>query len=546
MLVPSRGSKVELYAAIRRDSRAGLSNRAIERKYRVGWRTVQAALNSAWPAPRKPYPKRASKLDRFKPTIDAMHQSDLDAPRKQRHTVKRIYDRLIEEHTMTDVSYRRVRDYVAERKPQIRAETGRAPAQVFIPQTHKPGAEAEVDFGEVAIRLRGKLVTVHLFAFRMSFSGKAVHRAFASGGFEAFFEGHVHAFEVLGGVPYGKVRYDNLKAAVSRVLGFARYRQEADRWLAFRETWGIEPFYCQPGIEGAHEKGGVEGDVGWFRRNHMVPVPGIGSLDELNHMIDAWDLADNDRRIGLRPSTIGEQFAVEKPLLKPLPLEHCETGRWSHPRVDRFSQVTVQANRYSVPVRLIGRQVRALLHANRIEIYDSNKIAAQHERFMGKGGSQLDLDHYLEGLLRKPGALPGATALEQARAAGKFTPVHDAWWAAACRAHGDRDGTKGLIEVLLLHRHLPHDQVVAGIAAALRSGALTADTVALEARRVADGRQLPTPTDLSPPAHARSIVSLTERQLAPLPVDTRRLPSVTRYDQLLRLQPAAQEGASIS
>lgn len=268
-----RRSKVELYAAIRRDSRAGLSGREIERKHRVGWRTVQAALSSAWPAPRKDYPKRASKLDRFKPAIDAMLRADLDAPKKQQHTVKRIYDRLVDERTMTDTfSYRRVRDYVAERKPQIRIEAGRGPAQVFIPQTHKPGAEAEVDFGEVAIRLRGELVTVHLFAFRMSFSAKAVHRAFVSGGFEAFFEGHVHAFDVLGGVPFAKVRYDNLKAAVSRVLGFARYRKEADRWLAFRETWGIEPFYCQPGIEGAHERGGVEGDVGWFRRNHMVPV----------------------------------------------------------------------------------------------------------------------------------------------------------------------------------------------------------------------------------------------------------------------------------
>ena len=488
---------------------------------------------------RKAYPKRGSKLDPFKPAIDAMLRTDLDAPRKQRHTVKRIYDRLIDEHAMTDVSYRRVRDYVAERKPQIRVEAGHTPTQVFIAQTHKPGAEAEVDFGEVAIRLRGELVTVYLFAFRMSFSGKAVHRAFISGGFEAFFEGHVHAFEVLGGIPYGKVRYDNLKAAVSRVLGFARYRQEADRWLGFRETWGIEPFYCQPGIEGAHEKGGVEGDVGWFRRNHMVPVPDVGSLDELNHMIDEWDLADDFRRIGLRPYTVGEHFAVEKPLLKPLPCERCETGRWFHPRVDRFSQVTVQANRYSVPVRLIGRQLRALLPANRIEIYDSTRLVARHERFMGKGGSRLDLDHYLEGLLRKPGALPGATALEQARAAGKFTPVHDAWWAAACKAHGDRDGTKALIEVLLLHRRLAHEQVVAGIAAALHSGALTADAVAVEARRFADDTSALTPADSNPAANP--IVSLTERRLAQLPPDTRPRPSVTHYDRLLRLRPTAQE-----
>ncbi|MFH9009687.1 IS21 family transposase [Streptomyces afghaniensis] len=237
------------------------------------WRTVQKALSSAWPQPREPYAPRRSKLDPFKPVIDQMLPADLDAPRKQRHTVVRIYRRLINEHAMDDVSYQVVRAYVAKRKPEIRVEAGRGPAQVFIEQSHLAGAEAEVDFGEVAVRLRGELVKCHLFCLRLSFSGKAVHRVFASGGQEAFFEGHEHAFRVLGGVPFGKFRYDNLKAAVASVLRFTRRRVETDRWTAFRSHYGIEPFYCTPGIEGAHEKGGVEGQVGWFRRNHFVPVP---------------------------------------------------------------------------------------------------------------------------------------------------------------------------------------------------------------------------------------------------------------------------------
>nr|WP_329408000.1 hypothetical protein [Nocardia vinacea] len=187
-----------------------------------------------------------------------MLRADLDAPRKQRHTIKRIYTRLIEEYDLVGIAYQTVRDYVAERKPQIRIEAGRGPANVFIPQTHRPGEEAEVDFGDVTIRLCGEEIVVYLFALRMSFSGRAVHRIFASGGQESFLEGHVHAFEVLGGVPFGKIRYDNLKAAVARVLGFTRSRIESDRWTAFRSHFSVEPFYCQPGIEGAHEKGGVE------------------------------------------------------------------------------------------------------------------------------------------------------------------------------------------------------------------------------------------------------------------------------------------------
>jgi transposase len=227
-------SKVDLFAAIRRDSHAGLSVRALARKYQVSRRTVRAALSSAWPAPRKPMPPRPSKLDAFKPVIDDILRTDLDAPRKQRHTVKRIYDRLIAEHDMHDVSYAVVRAYVADRKPKIRVEAGRGPVNVFFPQTHRPGAEAEVDFGEVAINLRGETVTCMLYSLRLSFSGKAVHKIFASGGSEAFLEGHVHAFTTLGGVPTGKIRYDNLRAAVAQVLGFTRQRVETARWTAFR------------------------------------------------------------------------------------------------------------------------------------------------------------------------------------------------------------------------------------------------------------------------------------------------------------------------
>ncbi|WP_232234415.1 hypothetical protein [Actinoplanes sp. N902-109] len=174
-------SKIELFAAIRRNLAAGMSGRAVEDRYRVGRRTVSAAAVSALPPPRKAMPSRGSKLNPFKPAIDEILRADLDAPRKQRHTVRRIYHRLLDEHDMADIFYQVVRTYVADRKPTIRSEAGRGPVKVFFPQTHRPGAEAEVDFGEVAINLRGESVTCMLFAFRMSFSGKAVHRIFASG-----------------------------------------------------------------------------------------------------------------------------------------------------------------------------------------------------------------------------------------------------------------------------------------------------------------------------------------------------------------------------
>ena len=269
---------------------------------------------------------------------------------------------------------------------------------MFVPQTHLPGREAEVDFGEIGVQLRGQLVTCHLFSLRMSYSGKAVHRASATGGQEAVFEGHVHAFQVLGGVPAGKIRYDNLKAAVAQVIGFSRQRVETDRWVAFRSHFDLDAFYCQPGIAGAHEKGGVEGDIGRFRRNHLVPIPEVTSLRELNDLIDDYDRADDDRRIGHRAHTVAESFSAERQLLKPLPVEPFETGLWLTPRVDRYAQITVRTNRYSVPSRLIGRQVRVLLNASDLTVYDGRTLVATHERLLSKGGACLDLDHLPRGV----------------------------------------------------------------------------------------------------------------------------------------------------
>jgi len=149
--MPRRESRVELYASIRRDLLAGMSSREVQRTHHVTWRTVKAAEESAWPAAKAAYPERGSKLDPFKPVIEEMLVADLKAPRKQRHTATRVFDRLSDEHHLLDVSYDTVRAYVAKRRPEIRAEHGHGDPDVFVPQTHLPGREGEVDFGEIAV-----------------------------------------------------------------------------------------------------------------------------------------------------------------------------------------------------------------------------------------------------------------------------------------------------------------------------------------------------------------------------------------------------------
>ncbi len=165
------------------------------------------------------------------------------------------------------------------RRAQIDVEAGRR-VEVFVPQEHAPGAEAEVDFGEVWAVLKGVKTKCHMFVFRLSHSGKAIHRIYPTQAQEAFLEGH---FQILGGIPTKHIRYDNLTTAVTAVVfGQGRQRQENDGWVLFRSHYGFDLFYCQPGIAGAHEKGGVEGEVGWFRRNRLSPMPAAESLDELN------------------------------------------------------------------------------------------------------------------------------------------------------------------------------------------------------------------------------------------------------------------------
>ena len=199
---------------------------------------------------------------------------DLTAPRKQRHTARRVFARLADEHGAVELSYSTVRNYVRERRVEIDVAAGRH-REVFVPQEHAPGAEAGVDFGEVWVVLAGVKTKCHLFAFRLSSSGRAVHRVYPTQAQEAFLEGHIDAFEEIGGIPTRHIKYDNLTDAVSTVLyGTGRRRTENQRWVLFRSHYGFDAFYCQPGIEGAHEKGGVEGDVGRFRRTHLSPMPG--------------------------------------------------------------------------------------------------------------------------------------------------------------------------------------------------------------------------------------------------------------------------------
>ena len=514
-------SRVELFEQIRRDRRVEkLSIRELADKHRVHRRTVRQALANAVPAPRKAYPPRARPaIDPYLEIIDDWLVKDREMPRKQRHTARRVWQRLVAEHgaTLAEVTVSR---HVARR----RAELGLDRVEVAVPQTHEPGAEAEVDFGEFYATVAGVWMKLWMFVMRLSHSGKAFHVAFATQAQEAFLEGHVLAFEAFGSVP-GRIRYDNLKPAVVRVLK-GRDRDESERFIALRSHYGYDSFFCRPGLEGAHEKGGVEGEIGRFRRTHLVPVPNVASLAELNVAIAAGDAADDSRVITGRPTTVAAAFATELPALAPLPDESFDPARLLSARVDNRARVAVRQCYYSVPARFAGRRLPVRLSATTVAVLDGATVVARHERAAGRFVEVLALDHYLEVLQIKPGALPGATALAQAKASGGFTATHQAYWDAARRDRGDKAGTAALIEILLAHRTLPAAALTTAMGKAVQVGILDPQVVLIDARRQAGG------------------------QLAPvIPIGAlarydRPTPSLTGYDDLLTGRPAGQLSGS--
>jgi hypothetical protein len=312
--------------------------------------------------------------------------------------------------------------------------------------------------------------------------------------------------------------YDNLKPAVLRCM-LGRERFENPKFIALRSHYLFEAFYCRPGKDGAHEKGGVEGEVGRFRRGPLTPVPTVSSIAELNQFMAAADVREDARHFGARRETVGEAFARERLLLNPLPDNVFDASNALSCRVDMKARICVRQSYYSVPASYAGRRVQVRLGADTVRALDGATVIAEHVRSLHKGTEDLLLDHYLEVLTRKPGAFAGSTALAVARARGVFTQAHQSFWDAARRALGDKAGTQALIEALLLHRTLPPAAVQAAMREASRTGRYNADMLAVTARAHATRPAAPT------------AIALPDN--VPDASASRPTPSLAGYDQLL-------------
>ncbi len=471
-------SRVELFEQIRRDrDREGLSIRELACRHGVHRRTVREALESAVPPARKrPEGRPAPALGAYRELIDSWLEADRTAPRKQRHTAKRVWERLRDEHG-AEVSERQVRRYVRERRRAL----GIAVDEVRVPLWHDPGVEAEVDWGEADVVIAGALTTVYLFLMRACFSGACFVAAFPRCTQQAFLEGHVAAFDFFDGC-FATLRYDNLSSAVKTVLK-GRRREETDRFVALRSHCLFDSEFTRVGLAGAPEKGGVEGEVGRFRRSHLVPVPELASLGELNELLAAACVDDLDRTIRGRRVTVGAALSEEVALLRRLPGEAFDACEHSSPLVSVKSLATVRQNQYSLPVRLAGSRVAARIGAREIVFSHDGKVVARHERLLERFAISAQLDHYLELLKVKPGALSRSLALRQEREQGRWPASFDELWKQIEGKVGSTEAARQMVDVLMLCRELSAERVELAVRGALAAGAHDGRAVAVLARR---------------------------------------------------------------
>jgi transposase len=302
----TRRDKVEVFERIRREYEFGVGTIAgVSRKLGVHRRMVREALCSAEPAAPKPQQRRLRKLDTVSDFIDQILRADLSAPSKQRHTARRIFDRLRAEVAGFSGSQRSVRGYVQRRRQQLGLEN----REVFVPQTYEWGSEAQVDWYEAWAMLSGERVKLQVFEMRSMASGGAYHRAYFHVTQQAFLDAHQFAFAYFGGV-FRTLRYDNLKSAVKKVLRGYR-REETSRFIAFRSHWRFQSEFCNPAR--GNEKGGVEGEGGYFRRNHWVPLPEARDLDELNAYLERCCHEDQNRVLAIR---LGDRVGINQDDLK--------------------------------------------------------------------------------------------------------------------------------------------------------------------------------------------------------------------------------------
>lgn len=460
---------MELWTEIRRRVLTKeLSKRAACKEYEVGWWTLQKILAHAEPPGyRRMKPRPRPKMERFLPIVHEILKADGQAPRKQRHTAKRIWQRLRDEHGF-DGGYSTVKQAVRQWRQQRQ--------EVFLPLSHPPG-EAQVDFGEATVNLAGEQQQVALFVMTLPYSGAIFVQAFPRECTETFLEGHRQAFEFFGGVPR-RISYDNSAIAVIEVLA-GRERKLTKEFLRLESHYLFQHHFCL--VRRPNEKGHVERLLGCARKNFLVPVPHIESLVVLNATLRQQCQCDLEHHTRGRAGTKGQLLCEDQAAFLPLPRQAFEARRIEQPTADAESLARFDGNSYSVPVKYAHRRVTVVATVDEVRLVYADQLIARHERCWEKEKFRYNPVHYLALLERKPGGFDYARPLEQ-------------WELPAClpllrrrlEAADERQGTRSYIRVLRLLEKFALEQLASAVEYALDIDVIDPDSIRVIAEHRAE------------------------------------------------------------
>jgi len=437
----------------------GKSKRSVCRQFGIHWDTLSKILeHSEPPGYRLSEPRRKRKIGPYLGVIEEILRLDEDVHRKQRHTKKRIFERLRKEYGYLG-GYTAVKEVVRERERQGR--------EVFMPLTHPPG-EAQVDFGFADIIHNDQTTKVALFVMTLLYSDAIFCCVFPRECTEAFMDGHRRAFEFFGGVPK-RISYDNSKIPVARIVG-KRERELTDAFLKLKSHFLFESHFCL--VRRPNEKGQVECLVGFTRRNFLVPLPRVDDFETLNRELEHECRSDLDRRLRGKTTTKAERLKEERAVMLNLPKQSYEARRIEQRRSDSLSLVRFDDNSYSVPVAYAHRPVTVVAGIDEVRLVADNHLVAKHRRRWGKEYTAYDPIHYLALLERKPGALDFARPLDGWNLPGCFELLR-----RRLEAQLDHKGIREYIKVLRLLEKASIHELAEAVKQTLAIGATSYDAV---------------------------------------------------------------------
>ena len=406
--------------------------------------------------------------------------------KKQRYTASGIYKLLVEKH-----DYRGSESSVR----RLLAELRQKEKEAYIPLSFEPGSNAQCDWGEAYIYLNEEYAKVQIFCMRLTSCRKSFVMAFPHQRQEAFFEGHVHAFDWFGGVPL-TITYDNLKTAVLKVLQ-GRTRQEQTAFISFRSHYLFKSIFCNTGR--GNEKGQVENLVGYALRNFFTPIPRVDSIAELNEtlLLKCRKHAESHKVPGTA-LTIEQAWEEEKKALLTLPPKPYDCFRYAEVRVANNLLVRFENNFYSVPSLWVGRNLTIKAYVYRVEIYGNRQLVATHPRSYGKGEEAYNLDHYLDTLAQKPGALENAKTFQQAN----LPAIYHQYLEELRRRHPRPD--REFVQILLLHRAVSWDILTRALVEAHRDKAYHLEGIRYRVEKLSGKHIVPAPLPAGKHPHLES------------------------------------------